>query len=341
MAQLSYGDGSLAATFVLPNGREAFFACSFTDEDGWVWAQVANVTDIDAETQLLGCVSGQHTHTQHYVDVRVSWTQGPLDEFPQDLSILTSRNLTADASNRAFHVYEVKVLNESGLDCYLPGRVMAGDDMAHNGWCGRERKEQQQKEVTMYHTALTMDMFGVLNSTQPQRGQLENVSTTRMVGITYGGSLGFNGGENKRQGAGELYAADASHHVAVGTGTLGAVLAGAQRERDGAVGQAAGAHGGAAGRAGGRRRGSGGGGGGGGVAVAAAWRWRRRGGGGGAASSCPTLSAASRAAGRSCTARTCCGSRCAAARAACAASHRRSLRRPRMFLDDGLARSMK
>ncbi|KAI0560640.1 hypothetical protein FGB62_105g011 [Gracilaria domingensis] len=218
---------------------------------------------------------------------------------------------------------------------------MAGDDMAHNGWCGRERKEQQQKEVTMYHTALTMDMFGVLNSTQPQRGQLENVSTTRMVGITYGGSLGFNGGENKRQGAGELYAADASHHVAVGTGTLGAVLAGAQRERDGAVGQAAGAHGGAAGRAGGRRRGSGGGGGGGGVAVAAAWRWRRRGGGGGRASSCPTLSAASRAAGRSCTARTCCGSRCAAARAACAASHRRSLRRPRMFLDDGLARSMK
>ncbi|KAI0557946.1 protease [Gracilaria domingensis] len=83
-------------------------------------------------------------------------------------------------------------------------------------------------------------------------------------------------GENKRQAAGELYAADASHHVAVGTGTLGAVLAGAQRERDGAVGQAAGAHGGAAGRAGGRRRGSGGGGGGGGVAVAAAWRWRWR-----------------------------------------------------------------
>lgn len=191
-------------------GLNAFFACTFVDEKGWVWAKVANVTYIhEHDVHQIRCVSSTEQpiyslteatvkyglENEQYLKMNVSWTEGRVADFHQALVLKGKFGREALPNETAFRIHNLVALNDTAVECHVPLTVLTRFSKPWRGWCQKEGPIG----VAFYSLRVDMDQFPMHNlSYEPRdRGLCGNSckfrirNATAVVKIIYRGSFEF------------------------------------------------------------------------------------------------------------------------------------------------------
>ncbi|KAI0561527.1 hypothetical protein FGB62_79g039 [Gracilaria domingensis] len=175
-------------------GTRVYVDCTRMDEDGWVWAKVANVTYLNEIQQMVQCLSGTqkpvfrpsdeitNMDSIHLVDqlwLNISWTEGRLQDFPRYLLSPDSVEL-AIPDDRAYQINEVSVLNSTDMQCFFADTAKVLDPsnqgfaplewIGWSGWC----QKVEGKVARFYTLELHPD------EVQLSENSLENVKSKQL-----------------------------------------------------------------------------------------------------------------------------------------------------------------
>eukprot|EP00178_Gracilaria_changii_P023517 TRINITY_DN71134_c0_g1_i1.p1 TRINITY_DN71134_c0_g1~~TRINITY_DN71134_c0_g1_i1.p1 ORF type:complete len:460 (+),score=51.23 TRINITY_DN71134_c0_g1_i1:338-1717(+) len=202
--------------------NKCFFSCTFMDEEGWVWARIANVTSLGDNRVRIRCVSDteravyrlteqvvgfEESNTRDFLVVNVSWIEGRVEDFPKPLVVNTSSLLEqAPVNETAFRIRSVTSLNDTAMQCFFADSVKTFFSPAANGdvrgaeWRGWCQKQERKGRVAFYVIYLNMAQLPMRNGPldmENVRGMCESFCKFRrrhastVAAIAYRGSLEF------------------------------------------------------------------------------------------------------------------------------------------------------
>ncbi|KAI0562874.1 hypothetical protein FGB62_50g214 [Gracilaria domingensis] len=189
-------------------GLKTYLACTNMEEDGWVWAKVANVTYTSNSQTEIRCVSNTRRPVYRLdeeiidylaediaenVTLAISVNQGRVEEFLPDL-VLHGTYEEAKPGDEAFRVVSARVVNDTDLECFLADSVKAGISCPVNGrgsiewrgWCQRV----EGRVVRFYSLRMLLDDVQMSNDSSI-RGAITARNGTLATVVRYRGNFEF------------------------------------------------------------------------------------------------------------------------------------------------------
>ncbi|KAI0560160.1 hypothetical protein FGB62_123g018 [Gracilaria domingensis] len=189
-------------------GTKTYMACTYMEEDGWVWAKVANFTYIADSESEIRCVSNTQRRIyrleeeiidflaegiRENVTFSISLNHGRVQDFPPDL-VLDGTLDDAKPNDEAFRVVGFSVMNDTNLDCFLADSVKApisrpingGGSIEWRGWCQRV----ETRVVRFYSLKVMLDAIQ-MNNDSIVRGSITSRNGTFRTSVQYRGSFEF------------------------------------------------------------------------------------------------------------------------------------------------------
>ncbi|CAN8076039.1 unnamed protein product [Agarophyton chilense] len=152
----------------------AYSHCTYSDDNGWIWARVANVTYVREDEHIIRCIGASQQlifrQNEEIIDfnsesfrrkalVSISWTEGCARHFPETLLVYWVDKMLSNET--AYRLRSLSIANATDLQCFFAdsAKVRFEENLGPEWdvWC----EKQDGQVVSYYYTRIRIDRLPV------------------------------------------------------------------------------------------------------------------------------------------------------------------------------------